>query len=66
MCGLGVLEVRLKTEQLHPNRSVLYSEDLCRERLVQTDLESLSPAFPHLSKPFRQSELAVALEQVSG
>ena len=42
MRGLGVLEVGLKTEQLHPNRSVVYSGDLCRERLVQTDLESLS------------------------
>ncbi|WP_344696944.1 PAS domain S-box protein [Sphingomonas rosea] len=28
------------------------------------DLESLSPAFPHLSKPFRQAELATALEKV--
>jgi PAS domain S-box-containing protein len=28
------------------------------------DLDSLSPAFPHLSKPFRQAELAAALEKV--
>jgi CheY-like chemotaxis protein len=29
------------------------------------DLESLSPAFPHLSKPFRQAELAAALEKLT-
>jgi FixJ family two-component response regulator len=29
------------------------------------DLESLSPAFPHLSKPFRQAELAAALDKVT-
>jgi hypothetical protein len=29
------------------------------------DLDSLSPAFPHLSKPFRQSELAAALEKLA-
>jgi hypothetical protein len=29
------------------------------------DLESLSPSFPHLSKPFRQAELAAALEKVT-
>jgi CheY-like chemotaxis protein len=30
------------------------------------DLESLSPAFPHLSKPFRQAELAAALQKLAG
>ena len=29
------------------------------------DLDSLSPSFPHLSKPFRQAELAKALEKVT-
>jgi PAS domain S-box-containing protein len=29
------------------------------------DLESLSPSFPHLSKPFRQAELAAALDKVT-
>ena len=29
------------------------------------DLDSLSPSFPHLSKPFRQAELAAALEKVT-
>ena len=29
------------------------------------DLDSLSPAFPHLSKPFRQAELAAALEKLA-
>jgi hypothetical protein len=40
--GLGVLEVGLETEQLHPYRSVFDPEHLVGERLVQTDLESLS------------------------
>src|SRR5262245_25143112 len=33
--GLGVLEVGLETEQLHPDGGVLDPEDLRRERLVQ-------------------------------
>lgn len=62
----------LVTDQLMPGLSGTDLAVSLRERLVglpvlvvsgYADLESLSPSFPHLSKPFRQAELAAALEK---
>jgi CheY-like chemotaxis protein len=62
----------LVTDQLMPGLSGTDLAVQLRERLPKlpvlivsgyADLESLSPAFPHLSKPFRQAELAAALEK---
>jgi CheY-like chemotaxis protein len=64
----------LVTDQLMPGLSGTDLALRLRERLPAlpvlivsgyADLESLSPAFPHLSKPFRQAELAAALEKVT-
>lgn len=65
----------LVTDQLMPGLSGTDLAVRLRERIAAlpviivsgyADLESLSPAFPHLSKPFRQAELAAALEKLTG
>ncbi|GAA4010128.1 PAS domain S-box protein [Sphingomonas humi] len=64
----------LVTDQLMPGVSGTDLAVRLRERSASmpvlivsgyADLDSLSPAFPHLSKPFRQAELAAALEKVT-
>jgi CheY-like chemotaxis protein len=64
----------LVTDQLMPGLSGTDLAIRLRERFAglpvlivsgYADLESLSPTFPHLSKPFRQAELAAALEKVT-
>jgi CheY-like chemotaxis protein len=64
----------LVTDQLMPGLSGTDLAVQLRERFAglpvlvvsgYADLESLSPSFPHLSKPFRQAELAAALEKVT-
>jgi signal transduction histidine kinase/ActR/RegA family two-component response regulator len=64
----------LVTDQLMPGLSGTDLAVRLRERFAglpvlivsgYADLESLSPAFPHLSKPFRQAELAAALDKVT-
>jgi len=63
----------LITDQLMPGISGTDLAVTLREQLEDlpvlivsgyADLNSLSPAFPHLSKPFRQAELAAALEKL--
>ncbi|NJC06458.1 PAS domain S-box-containing protein [Sphingomonas kaistensis] len=70
----GLVPNLLVTDQLMPGLSGTDLAVRLRERVANlpvlvvsgyADLESLSPAFPHLSKPFRQSELAAALEKVT-
>nr|WP_314444373.1 PAS domain S-box protein [uncultured Sphingomonas sp.] len=64
----------LVTDQLMPGLSGTDLAVRLRERFAglpvlvvsgYADLESLSPAFPHLSKPFRQAELSAALEKIA-
>ncbi len=64
----------LVTDQLMPGLSGTDLAVQLRERFPElpvlvvsgyADLDSLSPAFPHLSKPFRQAELASALDKVT-
>jgi PAS domain S-box-containing protein len=70
----GLVPSLLVTDQLMPGLSgtdlaVRLREDLAGLPVLivsgYADLESLSPVFPHLSKPFRQAELAAALEKVT-
>ncbi|WP_338503935.1 PAS domain S-box protein [Sphingomonas kaistensis] len=70
----GLVPSLLITDQLMPGLSGTDLAVRLRERFAglpvlvvsgYADLESLSPAFPHLSKPFRQAELAAALEKVT-
>jgi PAS domain S-box-containing protein len=64
----------LVTDQLMPGLSGTDLAMRLRERFTElpvlivsgyADLDSLSPAFPHLSKPFRHAELAAALDKVT-
>ena len=57
MPGLSGTELAVKLLQRMPKLPVLVVSGYA-------DLESLAPAFPHLSKPFRQDELAEALRKL--
>jgi PAS domain S-box-containing protein len=70
----GLAPSLLVTDQLMPGLSGTDLAVRLRESFAElpvlvvsgyADLESLSPSFPHLSKPFRQAELAAALEKVT-
>ncbi|UUR08437.1 PAS domain S-box protein [Sphingomonas glaciei] len=74
LVGEGLRPNLLVTDQLMPGLSGTDLAVRLREQfdglpvLVisgYADLDSLSPAFPHLSKPFRQSELSAALEKAT-
>ena len=71
-CQAGLVPDVLVTDQLMPGISGTDLAGRLRQALPDmpvliasgyADLDSLSPAYPHLSKPFRQSELAEAMEQ---
>jgi CheY-like chemotaxis protein len=57
MPGLSGTDLAVGLRDLLPDLPVLVVSGYA-------DLDSLSPAFPHLSKPFRQAELAAALERM--
>lgn len=57
MPGLSGTDLAVRLRETLPDLPVLIVSGYA-------DLESLSPSFPHLSKPFRQSELAAALEKL--
>ena len=57
MPGLSGTDLAVRLRETIPDLPVLIVSGYA-------DLESLSPSFPHLSKPFRQAELAAALEKV--
>lgn len=68
----GLVPDLLVTDQLMPGLSGTDLAVRLRDRQADlpvlivsgyADLESLSPSFPHLSKPFRQAELAAALDK---
>jgi CheY-like chemotaxis protein len=70
----GLVPKLLVTDQLMPGLSGTDLAVRLRDRFAAlpvlivsgyADLDSLSPAFPHLSKPFRQAELAAALDKVT-
>ncbi|WP_051676777.1 PAS domain S-box protein [Sphingomonas astaxanthinifaciens] len=56
MPGLSGTDLAVQLREAMPDLPVLVVSGYA-------DLDSLSPAFPHLSKPFRQAELAAALER---
>jgi CheY-like chemotaxis protein len=58
MPGLSGTDLAVRLREERPKLPVLVVSGYA-------DLESLSPAFPHLSKPFRQAELATALEKLT-
>lgn len=58
MPGLSGTDLAVRLREAFPALPVLVVSGYA-------DLESLSPSFPHLSKPFRQAELAAALEKVT-
>jgi CheY-like chemotaxis protein len=57
MPGLGGTDLAVRLRQASPQLPVLIVSGYA-------DLDSLSPTFPHLSKPFRQMELAATLERL--
>jgi CheY-like chemotaxis protein len=57
MPGLSGTELAVQLLQRLPKLPVLIVSGYA-------DLDSLAPAFPHLSKPFRQAELAEALRKL--
>lgn len=58
MPGLSGTDLAVRLRQERPGVPVLIVSGYA-------DLDSLSPSFPHLSKPFRQAELASALEKLA-
>jgi signal transduction histidine kinase/CheY-like chemotaxis protein len=58
MPGLSGTDLAVRLRERQPNLPVLIVSGYA-------DLDSLSPSFPHLSKPFRQAELSAALERMT-
>jgi FixJ family two-component response regulator len=58
MPGLSGTDLAVRLRERQPDLPVLIVSGYA-------DLDSLSPSFPHLSKPFRQAELAAALETMA-
>jgi PAS domain S-box-containing protein len=58
MPGLSGTDLAVRLQETQPALPVLIVSGYA-------DLDSLSPSFPHLSKPFRQAELATALEKLA-